>query len=297
MAIFPRKRLFPTDTEEQRAARGRQDIIEASFTLGEEAAQAVTDYFGDSINELECEKISFPYLLLGKKTYAAKVYETPQGAPKLDVKGLAVVRRDTCEFAADVLRDTLDALVMKGSVDSAREVVAKALGDLVDGRVPFEKFVLSKRLSGTYASENLVQVAVVKKMEGRAPGSAPKSGDRIQFVYVDNKDNKAKAFEKAEDATYAREMGLKIDRKHYLTQTLVLPVCQLFEAFDPEPKAMFRNAIQELDRQQQGQPTIFAMMGQSERSWNDPPKTNPRISSDEGQRKQKKQRLAQTTLF
>lgn len=245
MVVFPLSKEGKTENE----------LIKESFGMGERAAETVTTYF-DDCNELECEKTSFPYLLFGKKTYAARVFEDPDGVPKLDVKGLAVVRRDTCDFAANALKATLDALMMERSVDNARKIVDDTIDCLVKNKVPMEDLTLSKRLSGTYRNENLPHLAVVRKMEERNPGSAPKSGDRVPYVLIETSNRKAKVFEKAEDPTYVTDHGLKIDRLHYLTNHLIKPVTQLFSPFEPEPSIMFKQALFELERQQTRQTTL-----------------------------------------
>lgn len=243
--------IFPLSKD----GKNENELIKESFKLGGKAAETVTTYF-DDCNELECEKVSFPYLLFGKKTYAARVFEDPDGMPKLDVKGLAVVRRDTCDFAANALKATLDALMMDKSVDKARKVVDDTINNLVQNTVSMEDLTLSKRLSGTYKNQNLPHLAVVSKMEERNPGSAPKSGDRVPFVLIETSNRKAKVFEKAEDPTYVTDHGLKLDRLHYLTNHLIKPVTQLFSPFDPQPSRMFTQALFELERQQTRQTTL-----------------------------------------
>ena len=151
---------------------GEEMLLKESFRLGEEAAEYVTNVLGDC-NELECEKASLPFLLFGKKTYVARVFETPTGPPKLDMKGIAVVRRDTCDFAAKAMKSILHFLIMERSVNKAVEVLNTLLNDIIENKIPIEDYVLSKRLSGSYASQNLPHLAVIKKMEERNPGSAP----------------------------------------------------------------------------------------------------------------------------
>lgn len=81
MVIFPLEKLHPSGE-----AKTEREMIQEAFALGEEASAEATKVF-DDCNELECEKSSLPFLLFGKKRYAARVFEDPLGGPKLDAKG------------------------------------------------------------------------------------------------------------------------------------------------------------------------------------------------------------------
>lgn len=60
--------------------------------------------------ELNLEKVYFPCCLQTKKRYVGWSYESPDGLPKLDSKGIEVVRRDQCPIVCDVLREGLESL-------------------------------------------------------------------------------------------------------------------------------------------------------------------------------------------
>jgi DNA polymerase delta subunit 1 len=243
--------IFPQVTEN----RTERELLHEAFEIGQRACAMATADFND-FNELECEKASFPYMLLAKKKYCARVFEAPDSEPKLDAKGLAVVRRDTCDFVARVMKHTLNALMLDRSMAQARQVVGDAVMQLVENRVPIEELTLSKRLSGNYKNDRQPHLAVVARMESRRKGSAPRSGDRVPFVLIEHSDPKAKVFEKAEDPAFVVANGLKIDRLHYLTNNLISPVAELFCCFDDCPKRMFDGAIHELTRQRGRQQTL-----------------------------------------
>lgn len=187
------------------------------------------------------------------QTYCARVFEDPDGDPKLDVKGLAVVRRDCCDWVANTLRDTLHRLIMDRSVEDAKGIVQTQLRRLVNNEVTIPELTLSKRLSGSYKSENLPQLTVTRKMEQRNKGSAPKSGDRVAFCIIEG-DPRQKIFERAEDVGFiaANPTSVKVDRKHYLTNEIMKPVIQLFGPFHPDPRELFLGAELELERQRKG---------------------------------------------
>ena len=254
MAIFPLEKSHSSGQ-----AKTERELIREAFAVGEKAAREATTIFGDC-NELECEKTALPYLLFKKKTYCARVFEDPDGDPKLDVKGLAVVRRDCCEWVANTLRQTLNELIMERSVSNAKSVIETQLHRLVNCEVTIPELTLSKRLSGSYKSQNLPQLTVVRKMEQRNKGSAPKSGDRVAFCIIEG-GPKQKIFDRAEDVTFIANNHdtVKVDRMHYLTNELMKPVCQLFGPFHPNPRQLFEGAEMELERQRKGHVTLFSV--------------------------------------
>ena len=167
MVIFPRSVLFKEEQGDV-AKKTKMELVNAAFDVGAIAAQRCTDFFGDGINELECEKVSFPYLLFAKKMYAAKIYEQKMKESEedgsQDVKGLACVRRDTCDLASQLLKDVLHH-ILKDDINSAISIMTGVFASLKKNEIPFEDFVLSKRLGSDYKNENCVQVQLCKKME------------------------------------------------------------------------------------------------------------------------------------
>ena len=253
MAIFPLDKRHPSG-----GAKTERELIQEAFATGEKAAAEATRVFGDC-NELECEKTALPYLLWKKKTYAARTFEDPHGEAKLDVKGLALVRRDCTDWVASTMRCALNALIMRRSVEEARAIVNTQLHRLVNDEVTLQELTLSRRISGSYKSENLPQVKVVKKMEARNPGSGPKSGDRVAFCIIETEDPNHKVFQKAEDVAFVADPanGVKIDRLHYLTNEITNPLVQLFSPFVENPQQeILEGARLELERQRMGHATL-----------------------------------------
>lgn len=210
--------------------RKGQEAIEYSWVQGELAAQACTKLFR-APNELELEKVYCPYVLYSKKRYAAKMYEKDKtGAvvfKKIDIKGLQVVRRDSCPYVRETLKELLGQILES---DDPRPIILRAREaalELVQGRVPVEKLQMSKQLASDYKVP-MPHVAVRDKMRARAPGSEPQQGDRVPFVIVKGPRD-AKLFEKAEDPTWVKEQGIPIDYQYYFTNQMKKPVCDLLE--------------------------------------------------------------------
>jgi DNA polymerase delta subunit 1 len=208
--------------------RKGQEAIDYSWVLGEQAAEQCTKLF-KAPNDLELEKVYYPYFLYSKKRYAAKMYEKNKlgviAFKKIDVKGLQVVRRDSCPFVRETLKKLL-GMVLESSdprpvIDAARE----AARDLMNGKVPMEKLLMSKQLAADYKVK-MAHVEVRDKIRARAPGSEPQQGDRVPFVIIKGP---GKMYEKAEDPAWVREKGVPIDYDYYFSNQFKKPVQDLLE--------------------------------------------------------------------
>ena len=209
--------------------RKGQEAIDYSWELGEQAAAQCTKLF-KAPNDLELEKVYCPYFLYSKKRYAAKMYEKKGSKvifKKVDVKGLQVVRRDSCQYVRDTLKTLLNMILDSDDPRPPVEFAKKAAKLLTGGQVPVSKLMMSKQLAASYKVK-MPHVEVRDKIRVRAPGSEPQQGDRVQFVIVEGPKN-AKMFEKAEDPDWVRENGIKIDYQYYFTNQLKKPVCDLLE--------------------------------------------------------------------
>jgi DNA polymerase delta subunit 1 len=214
--------------------RKGQEAIDYSWQLGEQAAEQCTKLF-KAPNDLELEKVYCPYFLYSKKRYAAKMYEgkhQPDGSTKvvfkkIDVKGLQVVRRDSCPYVRETLKKLLEMILESDDPRPPVDFVKEACKKLKAGDVPMDKLLLSKQLASDYKAK-MPHVEVRDKIRKRAPGSEPQQGDRVPFVIVQSS-KKAKMFEKAEDPAYVQENNIPIDYEYYFTNQLKKPVCDLLE--------------------------------------------------------------------
>ena len=216
------------------------NTVEAAFEFGNMASREASALFKAPIT-LEFEKVSCPYLLIGKKTYAAMKYEdSPGRPPRMDVKGLAIVRRDTCELVRDIMRGILSFVMERKDPEGAYEFVVKNIEDLVSGGVPLEKLQITNSVKDLESYTNpQPQVTVVKKMMERNAFDIPRCGDRVPYVIIH--DPKCGLIsERAEHPEFVREHGLKLDIQYYLTNqiqsrveviTNVLPVPALAQVF------------------------------------------------------------------
>jgi len=207
--------------------RKGQDAIDYSWQLGEQAAEQCTKLF-KAPNDLELEKVYCPYFLYSKKRYAAKMYEKKGDAvvfKKIDVKGLQVVRRDSCPFVRETLKTLLNMILESSDPCPVIEAARTAARTLMSGKVPIEKLLMSKQLGSSYKVMQ-PHVNVRDKMRERVPGSEPQQGDRVSFVIVKGH---GKMYEKAEDPVWVRENVIPLDYQYYFTNQFQKPVQDLLE--------------------------------------------------------------------
>lgn len=195
--------------------------VTTAFDMAGRAAREISAIFPDTI-VLEFEKVFFPYLLIKKKTYAGMKYEDdPSCKPTLDVKGLAVVRRDTCELVRDVMRNVLHEIMQERNPAGAHAVIAAAVTALQHGTVPLEKLQItnSLRLLESYTNTCQPQLTVVRKMTERRAFDIPRSGDRVPYIILKD-DSLPRISDRAEHPAYVAEHNLPIDTEYYLVNQL-----------------------------------------------------------------------------
>jgi len=231
-AHFPGAKVRYGDTDSVMVefdVQGRkgQEAIDYSWVQGELAAEQCTKLF-KAPNDLELEKVYCPYFLYSKKRYAAKMYEKKGDSvvfKKVDIKGLQVVRRDSCPFVRETLKKLLDMMLESNDPRPVIAFARSASEELSSGKVQIDKLMMSKQLGSEYKVP-MPHVAVRDKIQSRAPGSEPQQGDRVQFVVVQGQ---GKLYEKAEDPAWVRENNVPLDYQYYFLNQLKKPICDLLE--------------------------------------------------------------------
>ena len=207
--------------------RKGQEAIDYSWELGEQASEQCSKLF-KAPNDLELEKVYCPYFLYSKKRYAAKMYEKKGDAvvfKKIDVKGLQVVRRDTCMYVRGVLKQLLNLVLNSEDPRPAIEYARASAKALLKGKVDPKELTMSKQLGADYKTR-VPHVEVRDKIRKRAPGSEPQNGDRVAFLIT-----KVPGLlcDKAEDPSWVTDNKIPLDYVYYFEHQLVKPVCDLLE--------------------------------------------------------------------
>jgi DNA polymerase delta subunit 1 len=241
--------------------RKGEEAIEYSWELGEKAAEECSALFKKP-NNLELEKVYWPYFLYSKKRYAAKLWtkgkDDKMHMDYIDIKGLQVVRRDNTPHVREVCKELLDVVLTSSDPGPPKELAKERAIELLSGDVPNEKLILSQSLSDSYKVNgkkvsinsaesidiNQAHVQVVVKMRERKPGSEPQSGDRVPYLLTKTENTKAKAFEKSEDPNYVEENNIPVDYHYYFENKFLNPVCDLLEPlFENTKREIFGEII------------------------------------------------------
>ena len=205
-----------------------KDLAE-SIRLGIAAGQRITSQCRKPY-KIAYEKTFFPFILFCRKRYVGMMYEEDANAkPKRKSMGIVLKRRDNAPIVKDVFGGALDVLMQEKDVKKAQEFVMGKLVEVLENKVPLEKYIVSKSLRDDY--KNPTQIAhrvLADRMEARDAGTAPKVGDRLQFVYVAENRDKGKQGDRIEEVGYVRKNGMTPDAQFYITNQIQNPVAQLF---------------------------------------------------------------------
>ena len=157
------------------------------------------------------------------------LYEEDPNKGKLKYMGLSLKRRDSCDYLKDVYGGILNILMKENDIAKAIEFLNYSLEELIKGNVPMDKLAITKALRSYYKNPKQIAHWVLSERIGkRDPGNKPKAGDRIKFIYFNNKDRKALQGDRIETPEFILEKKLKIDYNHYITNQLMKPLQQLF---------------------------------------------------------------------
>ena len=185
------------------------------------------------------EKTFYPFILFCRKRYVGMKYEedpNPAKAKRMSM-GVVLKRRDNAPIVKDVFGGALDVLLLERDIKKAQKFVQEMLTKVLENKVPIEKFIVSKSLRDDYAAMSKdyegratlpAHRVLADRMEARDKGTAPKVGDRLQYVYVAEYKDKAKQGDKIEHLDYVRAKKMKPDVNFYITNQIQNPVAQLF---------------------------------------------------------------------
>ena len=155
--------------------------------------------------------------------------EDPKANPKRKSMGIVLKRRDNAPIVNDGFGGALDVLLQEQNVKKAQEFVNQKLLEVLENKVPLEKFIVSKSLRDDYKNpDQIAHRVLADRMTKRDPGTAPKVGDRLQYIYVAENKTASKQGDRIEELSYVRAKKLTPDTQFYITNQIQNPVAQLF---------------------------------------------------------------------
>jgi DNA polymerase elongation subunit (family B) len=238
-----------------------QDLAE-SIRLGIDAGKRITASINRTPYKIAYEKTFYPFILFCRKRYVGMMYEEdPTIKPKRKSMGIVLKRRDNAPIVKDVFGGALDVLMQERNIKKAQSFVTEMLAKVLENRIPVEKFIVTKALRDDYAAmkEDYTGTATLPahrvladRMARRDPGTAPKVGDRIAYLYVAENASASKQGDKIEELGYVRKNGLHPDTVFYITNQIQNPVAQLFalcieqmEGYSPPKSPTYESLLKE----------------------------------------------------
>ena len=157
------------------------------------------------------------------------MYEDDVKKCKRKSMGIALKRRDSAPIVKDIFGGALDILMEDRDIRKAQRFVQDMLVQVMQNKMPLEKFILTKQLGDNYkVPDQMPHVILAKRMIARDPGSAPQVGDRVPYVFVKERKDEKKQGDKIEHLDYVKKHNLTPDADFYITNQIQNPVAQLF---------------------------------------------------------------------
>lgn len=201
------------------------------------------------IMELEFEKLFKRFLPLTKKRYVAWCFTPVEKDGKIkweegiEMKGVETVRRDWCGLTSETLSNVIEIILKKNDVKRSVSYFKGVIEELVQGKIPLQKLIITKTMTKPPAKYVGVQphIEVVKKIMSRNPAEAPGIGDRIGYVILKGTDLLSK---RAEDPSYIEEKGLHVDPQYYIENQLLPPLERIFSSLRISKSELLGNGKQ-----------------------------------------------------
>lgn len=247
------------------------DLIYESIDTATEAGERVSALLKKPHN-LGFEKCVSPFILMARKRYTGLYYTSKSPKKYMNTMGFALKRRDNALLVKEIVGNAIKKILFEKDILGSVKYVQDSIMDMLEGKFPIEKFIITKTLRGSYVCpEQISHYVLSLKMAERDPGNRPKVGDRIPFVFVKTPNANAKQSERIESPKYILENGCAIDYMYYLTNQLMNPLTQVYSLVyhnDTENivfSKLVRRAYQ-LHQNMSSIPLLFSMQNKSQMS-------------------------------
>ena len=162
-----------------------------AFAVGREIAETVTAANPHPM-ELEMEKVYHPCVLCTKKRYVGYMYEHERATPRLDAKGVEIIRRDTCAAERKVLEKCLRLLFTTSDLSAVKSYVLRQCDKLQMGRVALIDYVIASEVRlGTYKSDETAPpgAQVARHRQQIDPNDKVQTGERVPYVVINRQES------------------------------------------------------------------------------------------------------------
>ena len=162
-----------------------KEMLKYTIEIGEEAGAYVTSKLKKPQN-LEYEKVFWPFCIFSKKRYFGNKYEFSTEKYKQTSMGIVLKRRDNAPIVKDIYAGVIDKILNEKNIENAKKYFKDEVAKLLKGQVDLSKLIISKTLRGHYANPTQIAHKVLaERMGERDPGNKPAPSDRIPYCYID----------------------------------------------------------------------------------------------------------------
>lgn len=180
---------------------------------------------------LEYEKTFYPFIIVSKKKYVGIKYEAGKTVGKLNSMGIVLKRRDNPPILKEIYGDMIDGFMkmkpIKVIIETLKRQIFQVLSLSTQSISDYSKFIITKRLRSGYKNPKSIAHAVLAaRIALRDPGNAPKSNDRLRYVYIVNEKAKLQG-ERIETIPFIKKHNIPVDFKHYVENFIMRPVSQV----------------------------------------------------------------------
>lgn len=210
----------------------------------QEAAKALAEEAGHKISgalkrphDFEFDKMFRCFCLLSKKRYVGDMTEGDRGADGdfiYDRKsmGIAMKRRGNAPVVKYIYGGVIERILVERSISSAFNFAQEATREMVAGKFPLRRFVITKALKSEYKVVPAHKI-LADRIGSRDPGNRPASNDRLPYVFVMKPDGRPWSKDtgqgdRIETPSYLVERGLKLDYTSYIENQIATPVAEMF---------------------------------------------------------------------
>jgi len=214
----------------------------------------------------EYEKVLRPFIIITKKRYVGNLYEKSPYKFYQKSMGIVLKRRDNANVVKIVCGNIVDQLLNKLDAMGAIKKTQELLRQIIMGKMPLDKFIITKTLKSTYKDRTrMVHAVLADRMAKRDPGNKPQSNDRIPYAYVQiDKDPKFISLqgERVEHPDYIIEKSLRLDYNFYITNQIMKPCLQFLDLIVEDAYKIFEDYLIRDSNWKSGQEPITKYLNQ-----------------------------------
>lgn len=197
-----------------------------------------------SVQAQAYEKVLWPFMILTKKRYVGNLYEKDPNEFKQKSMGIVLKRRDNANIVKIVCGGIVDQILNRHDSIGAVKLTKRLLKDILSGKYPMDKFIITKTLREHYANRLAMPHAVLAdRMAARDPGNKPMSNDRIPYAFIQVDHEVELQGERVESPDYIINNKLKLDYLYYITNQIQKPAVQFLELIVENPVKIFESYI------------------------------------------------------